>query len=191
MFCFLKMLVKKIETSHFLRAIFIFGCQILLFSCLYAKTLYYYEPSCLLNISITNERIYKLFFSPENWDPYANFEYRTISLPFWGAEIFAKQNRFLKLISSNFSGPKCPCHKNVTQKIARFYFFLQHFLTLKHMGHYLSTLTNRKWKKAPMRGPFYLYLSYDWQVPIPWQLLWNISLEPWASCYRDKFKLIH
>jgi len=39
------------------------------------------------------------------------------------------------------------------------------------MGHYLSTLTNRKWKKAPMRGPFYLYLSYDWQVPIPWQLL--------------------
>ena len=39
MFCFLKMLVKKIETSHFLRAIFIFGCQILLFSCLYAKTL--------------------------------------------------------------------------------------------------------------------------------------------------------
>ena len=66
MFCFLKMLVKKIETSHFLRAIFIFGCQILLFSCLYAKTLYYYEPPCLLNISVTNERIYKLFFSPEN-----------------------------------------------------------------------------------------------------------------------------
>ena len=39
------------------------------------------------------------------------------------------------------------------------------------MGHYLSTLTNRKWKKAPIRGPFYLYLSYDWQVPITVQLL--------------------
>ena len=24
-----------------------------------------------------------------------------------------------------------------------------------------------------MRGPFQLYLSYDWQVPIPWQLLWS------------------
>ena len=120
---FLRMLVKKIETSNFLSAIFIFGCLILLFPCLYAQTLYYYQPSCLLNISITNERIYKSFFSPENWDPYANFEYRTISLQFWGAEIFAKQNRYLKIISSNFSGPMCTCHKNVTQKIARFYFF--------------------------------------------------------------------
>ena len=100
MFCFLKMLVKKIETSHFLRAIFIFGCQILLFSCLYAKTLYYYEPPCLLNISITNERIYKLFFSPENWDPYANFEYKIIFVWHLRAEIIVKQNWVLKHINS-------------------------------------------------------------------------------------------
>ena len=53
------MLVKKIETSNFLSAIFIFGRQI---SCLYAKPLYQYEPPSLLKISITNERIYKLFF---------------------------------------------------------------------------------------------------------------------------------
>ena len=66
MFSFLKMLVKKIEASNFLSTIFIFGCQSLLFFCLYAKTLYYYEPPCLLDISITNERIYKSFFSPEN-----------------------------------------------------------------------------------------------------------------------------
>ena len=58
--------MKKIETSNFLSAIVIFGRQILLFSCLYAKTLKYYQPHCLLNISITNERIYKSFFSPEN-----------------------------------------------------------------------------------------------------------------------------
>ena len=122
MFSFLKMLVKKIEASNFLSTIFIFGCQSLLFFCLYAKTLYYYEPPCLLNISITNERIYKCFFSPENWDPYGNFEYRTISQQFWGADIFAKQNRFPKLISSNFSAPKCPWHKNVAEKIACFYF---------------------------------------------------------------------
>ena len=64
MFCFSKMFVKKIDTSNFLSTIFIFGCQIFLFSCLYAKTLYYYQPPCLLNISITNERIYKSFFSP-------------------------------------------------------------------------------------------------------------------------------
>ena len=53
------------------------------------------------------------------------------------------------------------------------------------MGHYLSTLTNRKWKKAPMRGPFYLYLSYDWQVPIPWQLLrmWPSLQPPGSVCY--------
>ena len=136
MFSFIKMLVKKIEASNFLSTIFIFGifgCQSLLFFCLYAKTLYYYEPPCLLNISITNERIYKSFFSPENWDPYANFEYRTISLQFWGAEIFAKQNWFLKLISSNFSGPKYPCHTNVTQKIACFYFFAT-FLKTKTYG---------------------------------------------------------
>ena len=47
------------------------------------------------------------------------------------------------------------------------------------MGHYFSTLTNRKLKKAPMRGPFYLYLSYDWQVPIPWQLL-SVKVAPWG-----------
>ena len=28
-------------------------------------------------------------------------------------------------------------------------------------------------KKAPMRGPFKLYLSFDWQMPIPWQLQWS------------------
>ena len=66
---------------------------------LYAKTLYYYQPPCLLNISIPNERIYKSFFSPENWDPYANVEYRTISLQFYGTEISAKQNGVLKNIS--------------------------------------------------------------------------------------------
>ena len=60
------------------------------------------------------------------------------------------------------------------------------------MGHYLSTLTNRKWKKAPMRGPFYLYLSYDWQVPIPWQLLTAIPLGfkiVWKNMSGTKFKV--
>ena len=34
----------------------------------------------LLNISGTKQRISKPFFSSENWDPYVNFEYRTISV---------------------------------------------------------------------------------------------------------------
>ena len=38
------------------------------------------------------ERIYEQFFSPENWDPYANFKYRTNSVKFKVAEISTKQN---------------------------------------------------------------------------------------------------
>ena len=53
------------------------------------------ETGFLLNISATNDRIFKSFFSPENWDPYAHFEYRTISVRFLRAEIFAKQNWIL------------------------------------------------------------------------------------------------
>ena len=34
----------------------------------------------LLNFSATGKRISKAFFSPKNWDPYVNFEYRTISV---------------------------------------------------------------------------------------------------------------
>ena len=34
----------------------------------------------LLDISGTKNRISKPFFSSENWDPYVNFEYRTISV---------------------------------------------------------------------------------------------------------------
>ena len=40
----------------------------------------------------TKQRIYKLLFSPENWDPYPNFEYRTNAVRFYAAKIFAKQN---------------------------------------------------------------------------------------------------
>ena len=35
------------------------------------------------------------FFSPENWDPYKKFEYKTNSVRFFGVEIFAKQNGIL------------------------------------------------------------------------------------------------
>ena len=35
---------------------------------------------CLFwNFSATKHWIFKSFFSPENWDPYVNFEYKTIS----------------------------------------------------------------------------------------------------------------
>ena len=54
----------------------------------------------LLNISATNYRIFKSFFSPENWDPYASFEYKTISVRYLGAKIFTKQNAVLKQINS-------------------------------------------------------------------------------------------
>ena len=54
----------------------------------------------LLHISGTNERIYKPFVSAEHWDPYANNEYRTISMQFQGAEKFVKQNGFLNQINS-------------------------------------------------------------------------------------------
>ena len=37
------------------------------------------ETGFLLNISATKYRIFKLFFSPENWDPYAMDRYRTNS----------------------------------------------------------------------------------------------------------------
>ena len=54
----------------------------------------------LLNISATNDRIFKSFFSPENWDPYGHFEYRTIFVRLKGAEKCAKQNAVLKQINS-------------------------------------------------------------------------------------------
>ena len=54
----------------------------------------------LLNISATNDRIFKSFFSPENWDPYAHFEYKTIFVRLKGAEKCAKQNAVLKQINS-------------------------------------------------------------------------------------------
>ena len=52
-------------------------------------------PPSLLNISATKYLIFKSFFSSENWDPLANFEYKTISVRLLGAEIFAKQNAIL------------------------------------------------------------------------------------------------
>ena len=55
-------------------------------------------PPSLLHNSGTKYRIFKCFFSPENWDPYANFEYKTISVRYSGAEIFTKQNVVLKQI---------------------------------------------------------------------------------------------
>ena len=36
----------------------------------------------LLNISATKYRIFKSFFSPENWDPYQSFEYKYISVQY-------------------------------------------------------------------------------------------------------------
>ena len=59
-----------------------------------------YRVSFLLNISATKYRIFKPFFSPENWDPYARVEYSNIFEQCLGAEIFKKQNRILKLIIS-------------------------------------------------------------------------------------------
>ena len=53
------------------------------------------ETTFLLNISATKYRIFKPFFSPENLDPYARFEYSNIFERFLGAEIFAKQNEIL------------------------------------------------------------------------------------------------
>ena len=44
--------------------------------------------------------IFKSFFSPENWDLYTHFEYRTIFVRLKGAEKFAKQNAVLKQIHS-------------------------------------------------------------------------------------------
>ena len=42
------------------------------------------------NISATKYRIFKLFFSPENWDPYAKFEYQSFSGQFNESEMFAE-----------------------------------------------------------------------------------------------------
>ena len=58
------------------------------------------ETGFLIDISATNDRIFKLFSSPENWDPYTHFEYRTIFVRLKGAEKFAKQNVVLKQINS-------------------------------------------------------------------------------------------
>ena len=55
----------------------------------------------MFNISGTNEQISKLFFSSENWDPYANFKYRTNNVRFFGAEIFAEQNGVSKKSDSD------------------------------------------------------------------------------------------
>ena len=40
------------------------------------------QESDLFNVSGTKKQISKHFFSSENWDPYENFEYRTISVQY-------------------------------------------------------------------------------------------------------------
>ena len=57
----------------------------------------------LLKVSETKEQNYKCFFSPENWDPYAYFEYKTNSVWYKGAEIFVKQNR--EVMKFSIKGP--------------------------------------------------------------------------------------
>ena len=50
------------------------------------------ETLFLLKISATKYQIFKLFFFfPEKGDPYANLEYKTISVQYLGTEIFAKK----------------------------------------------------------------------------------------------------
>ena len=58
------------------------------------------ETGFLLNILPTKYRIFNSIFSLENWDQYANFEYKTSFVRFKGAEIFTKQNGVLKQINS-------------------------------------------------------------------------------------------
>ena len=55
---------------------------------------------CLLSISATEKQISEPFFSSENWDPYENIEYRTISMQIQGAELFVKPNLVPKETSS-------------------------------------------------------------------------------------------
>ena len=40
-------------------------------------------------------RLLKKNSSPEHWGPYANYAYKTVSVRFLGAEMFAKQNEIL------------------------------------------------------------------------------------------------
>ena len=58
------------------------------------------ETLFLLIISGTKYRIFIWLFSPENWDPYKNIEYKTISVQYQGDEIFTKRNAVLKQINS-------------------------------------------------------------------------------------------
>ena len=51
----------------------------------------YHFTFCLIYQESKN-KITNRFFSTENWDPCANFEYRTIYMRFKGAEILTKQN---------------------------------------------------------------------------------------------------
>ena len=41
-------------------------------------------------------------FSTKNWDPYKSLEFSTVSLLFYGADIFAKQNRASESKKSNY-----------------------------------------------------------------------------------------
>ena len=50
----------------------------------------------LFNISGTKKQISKPFFSSENWYPYENVKYRTISVQWLGNDIFVKKNAFPK-----------------------------------------------------------------------------------------------
>ena len=67
-----------------------------------ARILPFHENCCRL---WSMPRNYKSFFPPENWDPYADFECKKVSVRFKGAEIFAKQNEVSDkddCINSNF-----------------------------------------------------------------------------------------
>ena len=59
------------------------------------RFLLYHENCCNL-WTISQNHI--PFFSLENWNPYANFEYRTISVQFQGVEISAKQNGVSEIV---------------------------------------------------------------------------------------------
>ena len=53
------------------------------------------ETQVLFYISATKYQIFKIIFSPENGDTYANFEHKSISVQLLGTEIIAKQNGIL------------------------------------------------------------------------------------------------
>ena len=127
------------------------------------------------NISATKFRIFKLFFSPEN--PYANFEYKTISVHFRGWKLCKKKLGLLM--------------KGLWSKLKLFNSEVLYILKPNTIKTVLTVCVTR-----PIRRPFGAIRACLWPIAKPLSKFWGFEAtmtqhEYELICFRIAFSFVH